>query len=354
MRRRIALSLGVGALVVALLAAPASAQRQPYQTNDYLGFRSVLPPGTKGVFNATELTPFLANGTTRRTRSDQLGMYRDLIYAAPGLAAADIPKYFKDASFGVPAGQEERTYSPRAGVIDRPRQGLRRAARLRRHARRHDVRRRLRRAPRTGSSSWTCCATPAAAQLSGFAGGANKAMDRDVWSSLALHEADLQKQIDQLDNLSAPRAPRCSRTSTTTSRASTSTSPRRGSTRARCRPSTRRSARPLDDWKATDIVATAALVGGIFGKGGGSEVESIDALDAARRRFGAFAGTQVWDDFRRQTTPRRRPRCAARLPLRARPRQRPGRASPSPTRGSLVDPPPARPPHAGARRSPRA
>ena len=111
------MSLGVGALVVALLAAPASAQRQPYQTNDYLGFHSILPPGTKGVFNATDLATFLTNGTTPPHTQDQLGMYRDLIYAAPGLAAADIPKYFKDASFGVPVGQEERTYSPRAGVI---------------------------------------------------------------------------------------------------------------------------------------------------------------------------------------------------------------------------------------------
>ena len=31
-------------------------------------------------------------------------MYNDLVYATPGLKAADIPKYFKDGSFGVPAG----------------------------------------------------------------------------------------------------------------------------------------------------------------------------------------------------------------------------------------------------------
>ena len=28
-------------------------------------------------------------------------MYGDLVYAAPGLKKADIPKYFKDATFGV-------------------------------------------------------------------------------------------------------------------------------------------------------------------------------------------------------------------------------------------------------------
>ena len=28
-------------------------------------------------------------------------MYGDLVYSAPGLEEADIPKYFKDATFGV-------------------------------------------------------------------------------------------------------------------------------------------------------------------------------------------------------------------------------------------------------------
>ena len=28
-------------------------------------------------------------------------MYGDLVYSAPGLKKADIPKYFKDATFGV-------------------------------------------------------------------------------------------------------------------------------------------------------------------------------------------------------------------------------------------------------------
>ena len=46
---RRALSASVVALVCALLAAvPAAAQVQPYGTNDYGGFRNVLPPGTNG------------------------------------------------------------------------------------------------------------------------------------------------------------------------------------------------------------------------------------------------------------------------------------------------------------------
>ena len=78
---RTSLAAALGAL---LLAAPAQAQRQPYGTNDYGGFRSVLPPGTKGVFNATDSPLFQANGTYPAHYDDQLGMYRDLMYATPG------------------------------------------------------------------------------------------------------------------------------------------------------------------------------------------------------------------------------------------------------------------------------
>ena len=36
------------------------------------------------------------------------------------------------------------------------------------------------------------------------------------------------------------------------------------------------------DWKATDTVAIASLIGGIFGKGGGGEAKAAQALLAAR------------------------------------------------------------------------
>ena len=84
----------------ALLATPASAQLplpgsgpapQPYQANDAGGFRDILPPGTRGRYNAVELAAFLANGTTVPHCCDQLPMYANLVYATPGLRAQDIP-----------------------------------------------------------------------------------------------------------------------------------------------------------------------------------------------------------------------------------------------------------------------
>ena len=78
-------------------------------------------------------------------------MYADLVRATPGLSAADIPKYFKDESFGVKPEDVVRTYSPRDDVTIQ-RDTLRRPA----HLRRHDPRARCSGSatprPRTGSS----------------------------------------------------------------------------------------------------------------------------------------------------------------------------------------------------------
>ena len=113
-------------VVYALLAAPAGAQLpglpgsgptpEPYQAHDGKGFRDILPPGTRGRYDVAELAANKATGATVPHCCDQLRMYGDLVYATPGLTAAQIPDYFKDSSFGVPAGQEERVYSPRSDV----------------------------------------------------------------------------------------------------------------------------------------------------------------------------------------------------------------------------------------------
>jgi hypothetical protein len=89
---------------------------QAYQANDGRGFRDVLPPGTRGHYSVPDLAAFLATGGNVPQCCDQLGMYRDLVYAIPGLQAGDIPTYFKDASFGVRPEDVERRYSPRGDV----------------------------------------------------------------------------------------------------------------------------------------------------------------------------------------------------------------------------------------------
>ena len=100
------------------LAAPAAAAPTPgaYQQHDARGFWNILPPGSNGHSSATELLGFLATGTRPDHNDDQRDLYANLIQQAPGLGPGEIPKVFKDASFGVPAGHVERTYSPRGDV----------------------------------------------------------------------------------------------------------------------------------------------------------------------------------------------------------------------------------------------
>ena len=128
--------------------------------------------------------------------TDQLSMYENLVYNTPGLTYAQIPNFFKDSSFGTQPGNVERTYSPRAGcTVQRDNFGV---------AHVYGV---------TRSDTIFCAGYVGAedrlffmdvlrhagrAQLSGFAGGANKAMDADVWSNSPYTEADLQAQIDAL------------------------------------------------------------------------------------------------------------------------------------------------------------
>src|SRR3954453_19707558 len=108
-----------GALAaVALLAAAthAHAAVQPYQANDFKGFSHVIPPGENGTFNAPDFAQYQLNGKLPPHIDDQLAMYRDLPYAAPGLKAEDVGKYYKDASFGVKPEDVERTQNPKPGV----------------------------------------------------------------------------------------------------------------------------------------------------------------------------------------------------------------------------------------------
>ena len=76
---------------------------------------------------------------------DQLGMYRDLVYATPGLTAAQTPQLLQGLELRRQARRRRAHLLAALGRHDRARQGLRRPARLRPQPRRRDVRARLRR-----------------------------------------------------------------------------------------------------------------------------------------------------------------------------------------------------------------
>ena len=298
------LAVAAGIACTPAAAAPAPA---PYGAHDAGGFRNILPPGQNGFDNAAQLATFQLNGTRPPHNDDQLGMYGNLVYIAPSLKASQLPKFFKDATFGVKPGNVDRTYSPRGDVtIVRDKAfgvphvyGETRAGAmfgLGYSAAEDrlffiDVLRHLGRA-----------------QLSSFAGGApgNRAFDADEWSIAPYTEADLQRQVNQLPKLYGADG------QTVVNDANNYVAGiNKYIDEAKANPLLKMPGeypainRPQgpDPWNTRDIIATAALVGGIFGAGGGRELPSAEILQTLQRRLGKRAGRRTWADFRSANDP---------------------------------------------------
>ncbi|MEA2311445.1 MAG: hypothetical protein QOE28_1413, partial [Solirubrobacteraceae bacterium] len=277
---------------------------QPYQANDGKGFHDVLPPGTRGRYDAPELAAFLATGATVPHCCDQLGMYRDLMYATPGLTADQIPSYFKDSSFGVPAGQAERTYSPRSDVtIVRDKSfgvphvyGKTRAGAMfglgyvgaEDRLFFMDV---LRHAGR--------------GELASFAGGSSAAMDQQEWEVAPYTEADLDRQATQLPDFLGADGKQIQNDvdnyiagiNQYITEAKLDPTKLPGEYAAVGHPE------GPSPWKPSDLIASASLVGGIFGKGGGEELQWSQVADALQKRLGGKLGMKVFRDFRSAEDP---------------------------------------------------
>ena len=277
---------------------------QAYGANDGGGFRDVLPPGTAGTYNAVELGAFLTAGRTIPHCCDQLAMYRDLVYATPGLTAAQVPSFFKDSTFGVRPGDAERVYSPRADVTivrdkgfgvphvyGRSRDGAMFGLGYAGAEDRLFFMDVLRHAGR--------------GQLSSFAGGSNQGQDAEQWSVAPYTEADLTRQADQLPKFLGAQGALIQRDvdnylagiNQYIAEAKLDPTKMPGEYAALGRP------QGPDRWRREDLIASAALVGGIFGKGGGEELPWAQIRSALQRRFGRKGGTRVFRDFRSADDP---------------------------------------------------
>jgi acyl-homoserine lactone acylase PvdQ len=296
------------ATVLAPAATAAPPVPEPYQAHDGKGFLNILPSGQNGLVNVFDAAAYEQNGTFPPHSHDQLGMYGNLVYAAPGLTAAQLTKYFKDASFGVKPGDAGRTYSPRDDVTI--------------------VRDKSFGVPhvygRTRNGAMFGLGYIAAedrlffidvlrhvgrAELSSFAGGSqgNRDMDAGQWAVAPYTEADLQKQVDQLPKLYGAEG----RTVLTDAENYVAgineyiKEAKADPTQTKMPVEYAAINKPQgpDPWKTTDIIATAALVGAIFGGGGGDELQSAQVLQRLQHRLGNRAGRGAWHDFRSANDP---------------------------------------------------
>ena len=293
------------AAVIALLLLPAAASAvDPYGAGDAGGFRNVLPPGENGHDNALTLASFLATGTRPAHWDDQQPLYDGLIKAAPALTRDDLGGLFKDATFGVREGDVASTEQPRPGVtiVRDAGYGVPHVYGVT-HA---DV---MYGAGWAGAEDrlflMDVLRHTGRAQLSSFVGGspANREMDRTQWRLAPYTEADLQRQIDD-----APKLYGAGGQAVVDDLTAYVQGINAWIDKARLDPTLLPAeyaalGRQPEPWRLTDVIATASLIGGIFGKGGGREVDSALVLQSLEQRFGTRAGRAAWSDFREKQDP---------------------------------------------------
>jgi hypothetical protein len=282
------------------------------------GVRNVLPPGANGRANGPELAAFLATGARPAHNDDQLGMYADLIRAPRPFTQETLEQHFKPAPIGTATRRDE--FGVPHIVADTRAEAMHAIGYATAEDRLFfmDVFRHLGRA-----------------QLSSFAGGApaNRAFDALMWSVAPYTEEELRRQTEsrppgfeaEADGLREDLRHYLAGINAYIAEARLNPLKMPGEYAAIGRP------QGPEDWKPEDVVATAAVIGAIFGVGGGEEIEGAHALQLARKQFGRQRGTRIWRAFRSLDDPEGVTTVIAkRFPYALRPKRPRGVALPDP------------------------
>jgi acyl-homoserine lactone acylase PvdQ len=283
--RALAAALAVGLLVV----PAAAAQVQPYGTDDYGGFRNILPPGTNGFADVAQLAQFEATGARPEHSSDQLQMYASLTQAAGSITDATLPDYFKDATFGVPVGDVESTQTPEPGVT---------ILRDKQYGVPHiygDTRAELMFGIGYATAEDRLFFIDALrhagqADLASFAGGANVGMDEQVWADEPYTQQDLVNQV----NFGIAHGPDGAQI---LSDATNYVNGINAYIEQAKEPLNYLTMMPAEyaalgdlngpqPFTLEDLVSIASLVGGIFGNGGGDQLYNAELYQNMAERFG--------------------------------------------------------------------
>ncbi len=307
------LAMTIGLMPVAPIAAQdAEVDRElaervaPYQGDgDAGGFHSILPPGQDGVLNLVETLEAQA-GDPPEHFDDQLGPYEALVFedATPGFGdeglEADLETYFKDGSFGVKPDEVERTYRPDERddvVVVRDDDGV---AHVRGETREGAMFANGYTAAEDRLFVMDALRNIGRANLSAFLGPseANLAQDAEQFAAAPYTEQDLTDQVDSLRLSDDPLERRVHEDGlayidgVNTYIEEALSDPRKLPAEYVALQ------RTPERFVPEDIVATAALVGGIFGKGGGREVANYCGLEQLEGELGEQRAREVFDDFK--------------------------------------------------------
>src|SRR5690625_1958013 len=321
---------GVALAVVAatVSAVPASAGTAPVQAprapqepappppqeiEDFCapsGCHDILPPGQNGNATLVEILGHQVFGTRPEHSSNQLDMYDDLVHNYGGLTDEGLDEFFLDSGFGADPDDIGDQYQPREDVtITRDashgiphihgdtREGTMYGAGYAAAEDRLFLMDVLRRVGR--------------GELTSFAGGAegNRGLEQDLWRSAPYTEEDKQAQIDRIaaeggrgeqaledvegyleginayiEEADGDRSFPGEYVLTGHKDAITNEG-------------------EIEPFTSTDVVGIAARVGGIFGGGGGGEVQSALTRAGFQDRYGAEEGLELYDVWRMENDP---------------------------------------------------
>lgn len=294
-------------LLAGLAAVPAHAAPP---NNDYCGGQcnDILPPGENGNATAADILANKLLGTRPAHTDDQLGKYDDLLYNYSGLTNQQLGKFFNDSSFGVPAGQVASTIRPRSDVTI--------------------VRDKATGVPHiygTTRSGTEFGAGYAAAndrlwlmdvlrhvgrgELTSFAGGAaaNRALEQSQWRIAPYTEAELQEQLDHAASLGPDGAQAMQDVTNYVAGINAYIKKAKADLdfpgEYDLTGNSNLLGNGIQPFTATDVVAIASLIGGIFGSGGGMELQSALVKEAAEAKYGVPLGDRMWAALREQNDP---------------------------------------------------
>lgn len=299
----------------------------------------VLPPGANGNATLAEILSHRVLGTQPAHANDQLGPYDALSSGYPSLTDDKLTEFFNDASFGVREGQVASVTKPRDDVT---------ITRDKKYGIPH-----IKGSTRYGTEFGAGFAAGqdrlwlidlfrhiGRGELTSFAGGAlaNQGLEQQFWPMAPYTEKDLEKQVEYgkaqgergkqafedaqayVDGLNAYR---------------------KKSKNGRYFPGEYVLTGKIDaitnigeiePFKVTDMIALASVVGGLFGNGGGGEVESALSLLKSQEKYGVEKGTKVWESFRARNDPEavRTIHDGTSFPYAGRPKNARGTAMPDP------------------------
>jgi acyl-homoserine lactone acylase PvdQ len=307
-----ALAAGVASAVDAQGApaaapVPAAAPSHAYRAHDYADGRamSILPPGENGLVNAADAAQFLSTGQRPFASDDQLGKYANLLYGYHDLTDANLGDYYNDESFGVRPADVTRTETPGTGVTI--------------YRDTHDV-------PHIyGDTNESLAFGAGYAQaedrlflmdvlrhygegtLASFLGGSCEfeQMDHDQLLLSPYTRAEAVAQVDALPTEYGAQG-ETARSMIYHYVDGVNAYVRRALTNPLLLPADYAAAVPEvlpGKWSVADVVAIAGLIGGIFGRGGGAEIENAHLLQYLQHTLGTADGDQAFQDFRTTNDP---------------------------------------------------